>query len=186
MDSIPPPALGVDETQPPRVQPRRRISLINLQLRIQSLTSSHAPNMAQPPDIQSILAALGTQFHTSFAWDNSNHRISAAHQPATTTAQAPPVGQPQVPPGVYHYAPPPNNAATAAPPGYGAPPLAHAGNFDLSSIKPVNTGSVSLADALAKAKSFAAERGISDAHRGNPSGGTLLSNLSRSDYSLTC
>jgi far upstream element-binding protein len=52
-------------------------------------------------------------------------------------------------------------------PGYGLPQPTNTGSLDLSSIKPVNSGSVSLNDALAKARSFAAEKGISyDSNRG--------------------
>lgn len=39
------------------------------------------------------------------------------------------------------------------------------GNVDLSHIKPSNSGSVSLADAIARARSFAAEKGILEPDR---------------------
>ncbi|KAK5678081.1 hypothetical protein LTS10_009250 [Elasticomyces elasticus] len=94
--------------------------------------------MAQP-DISSILAAL------------------AAQQPA-----APPQAQPQMPQGY----PPPGAMQAQAP---SAPPQqahyypqpSNIGSVDLSAIKPVNSGSVSIADAIAKAKSIAADKGIS-------------------------
>lgn len=53
-----------------------------------------------------------------------------------------------------------------APAAYGAgsyplPQPSSSGNFDLSAIKPVNSGAVSIADAIAQAKAFATEKGIS-------------------------
>lgn len=44
--------------------------------------------------------------------------------------------------------------------GYPLPQPTSTGNVDLSAIRPVNSGSVSIADAIAKAKSIAADRGI--------------------------
>lgn len=43
---------------------------------------------------------------------------------------------------------------------YPLPQPTHSGNVDLSSIKPVNSGTVSIADAIAKAKAIAAEKGL--------------------------
>lgn len=45
------------------------------------------------------------------------------------------------------------------------PQPAASGNFDLSAIKPVSSGSVSIADAVAQAKQYAAEKGISSYER---------------------
>ncbi|KAF2862568.1 hypothetical protein K470DRAFT_255860 [Piedraia hortae CBS 480.64] len=60
----------------------------------------------------------------------------------------------------------PQQAAYPIPPP-SAPPQAHAlplpsniGSLDLSSIKPVNSGSVNIADAIAKARTIAADRGV--------------------------
>ncbi|KAK4966529.1 hypothetical protein LTR66_012026 [Elasticomyces elasticus] len=46
-------------------------------------------------------------------------------------------------------------------PGYSLPQPTSSGSLDLSAIKPVSTGNVSIADAIAKARSIAADRGIS-------------------------
>ena len=45
--------------------------------------------------------------------------------------------------------------------GFSLPQPSSSGSVDLSAIRPVNTGSVSIAEAIAKAKSIAADRGIS-------------------------
>lgn len=45
-------------------------------------------------------------------------------------------------------------------PPYGLPQPTNSGSVDLSAIKPVSTGSVSIADALAKARNIAAEKGL--------------------------
>jgi far upstream element-binding protein len=58
-----------------------------------------------------------------------------------------------MPPGV-----PPPAYGTGA---YPLPQPSSSGNFDLSAIKPVNSGTVSIADAIAQAKAFATEKGIS-------------------------
>ena len=55
-----------------------------------------------------------------------------------------PAQPPSAPPHAASYLPQPSNT----------------GSVDLSSIRPVNSGSVSIADAIAKAKSIAAERGL--------------------------
>jgi far upstream element-binding protein len=52
-------------------------------------------------------------------------------------------------------------------PNYSLPQPISSGSVDLSSIKPVSSGSVSIADAIAKARGFAAEKGVAyDAARG--------------------
>ncbi|KAI7342594.1 hypothetical protein KC354_g16213 [Hortaea werneckii] len=101
--------------------------------------------MAQP-DISQILAALAQQ-----------------QPPATPQASATPAQPtPQPPPGY-----PPVGAIPAQPPSAGPqqaapflPQPSSTGSFDLNAIKPVNSGSVSIADAIAKAKSIAADRGV--------------------------
>ncbi|KAL8685851.1 MAG: hypothetical protein Q9218_007505, partial [Villophora microphyllina] len=95
----------------------------------------------------------------------------AAQRPGGTPlqAQAPPQ-QPQpysqaYPPQAY---PAPTPQLAAAP--YALPPPSSSGSFDLNSIKPSNSGSVSLADAVARARGFAAEKGVSysrDSYRDN-------------------
>lgn len=54
---------------------------------------------------------------------------------------------------------------------YAIPQPSGSGSIDLSNIKPVNSGSVSLADAVAKARGIAAERGVS--YGGNRSGSSM-------------
>ncbi|KAH8717112.1 hypothetical protein GQ44DRAFT_742178 [Phaeosphaeriaceae sp. PMI808] len=86
---------------------------------------------APPPDLNAILAAL-----------------------APPTQHAPP---PQLPPGF------PGAMPTASPPtipGYNFPQPTNSGSLDLSAIKPVSSGSVSIQDALAKARGFAAQKGL--------------------------
>ncbi|OCK85767.1 hypothetical protein K432DRAFT_400025 [Lepidopterella palustris CBS 459.81] len=94
--------------------------------------------MAAQPDISAILAAL------------------AAQRPASTPSQPPQQHQTQqnIPQGYPAPTPP------AGIPGFALPQPTNSGSLDLSAIKPVNTGSVSLQDALAKARGFAAEKGL--------------------------
>ncbi|KZF19817.1 hypothetical protein L228DRAFT_270597 [Xylona heveae TC161] len=106
--------------------------------------------MADQANISSILAAL------------------AAQRPGGTPSQvAQPVPQAGLSP-VY-----PSNLATSTPPagfgGFALPQPTNTGSLDLSSIRPVNSGSVSIADAIAKAKGIAAEKGLSsyDPSRGS-------------------
>ncbi|KAL2441062.1 hypothetical protein ABEF95_011044 [Exophiala dermatitidis] len=89
-------------------------------------------------DLSNILAALASQ------------------RQGATPSQAPP---PPLPGAAY---PPPQYAAPpgSAPP-YGLPPPVSSGSVDLGAIKPVSSGSVSIADAVAKARGFAAEKGLS-------------------------
>ncbi|KAI9155357.1 Far upstream element-binding protein 2 [Paramyrothecium foliicola] len=107
--------------------------------------------MAEPrPDIQSILAALASQ-----------------RPPAATPTQTPPgvPSQAYPPPAASH--PPPYQAPPGAP-NYGAPGLpapASSGNVDLSAIRPVNSGTLSLEDVVSKARAYAAEKGIASYDR---------------------
>ncbi|KAK0269559.1 hypothetical protein LTR35_014672, partial [Friedmanniomyces endolithicus] len=101
--------------------------------------------MAQP-DISSILAAL------------------AAQQPVAAPQMPPQMPQGYPPPGAMPIQPP-----SAPPPQLQYyPQPSNTGSMDLSAIKPVNTGSVSIADAIAKAKSIAADKGISYDPRSAP------------------
>ncbi|KAK4210553.1 hypothetical protein QBC37DRAFT_292225 [Rhypophila decipiens] len=107
--------------------------------------------MANPaPDINSILQML-----------------SAAQRPATSTPTQPGLPAPAAPPlAAAPYAPPPQHAYGSQPPqyqpmsGYGYPQPAASGSIDLSGIRPVNSGTVPLADAIAKAKAYATEKGV--------------------------
>lgn len=117
--------------------------------------------MAQP-DINSILAALGTRPSHSprFELQYARCRLTknVAQQHASGTPQVP---TPQQPPPGY----PPGGMSVQSPgvppPGVGfLPQPSSTGSMDLSSIKPVSSGSVSIADAIAKARNIAADRGV--------------------------
>ncbi|KAH3983675.1 hypothetical protein HBI56_077000 [Parastagonospora nodorum] len=108
--------------------------------------------MAAPgPDLNAILAALAAGGHGT---------------PSQTPQQAPPAQHPpppqmqqqqQMPPGYPGAIP---AASPPAMPGYNFPQPTHSGSLDLSAIKPVSSGSVSIQDALAKARGFAAQKGL--------------------------
>jgi far upstream element-binding protein len=85
----------------------------------------------------------------------SNTHNIAAQRPVSNPqqGQAP---QANVPMPGYQFPP----GMPAGMPGFPLPQPISSGSLDLSAIKPVNTGSVSINDALAKARSFAAEKGI--------------------------
>ncbi|KAF2689187.1 hypothetical protein K458DRAFT_383847 [Lentithecium fluviatile CBS 122367] len=102
---------------------------------------------AQPtPDINAILAALAA--------------ANPARTPLQTPQGAPPPHQGILPPGppVYPSAHP--TATPPAMPGYGLPQPTQSGSMDLSSIKPISSGSVSIQDALANARAVAAQKGL--------------------------
>lgn len=81
--------------------------------------------------------------------------------------QGQPPPQQQQPPQSYPGGYP---AATPSATPYHIPPPSNSGSLDLSNIKPVNSGSVSFNDAVAKARGIAAERGVSyDMGRANGS-----------------
>lgn len=106
--------------------------------------------MAAPtPDLNAILAALAAGRGPSTTPSQTpQHALPAQH------AAAPP----QLPPGF------PGAIPTASPPaipGFNFPPPTNSGSLDLSAIKPVSSGSVSIQDALAKARGFAAQKGLS-------------------------
>ncbi|KAJ1325113.1 far upstream element-binding protein [Microdochium nivale] len=105
--------------------------------------------MAEPPrSIESILAAL------------------AAQRPPT--ASTPTQGQPPHAAPSYNPAPgayPPAAPHGSAPPqygggAYGLPQPSSSGTFDMSAIKPTSSGAVNIADAIAQAKAYAADKGI--------------------------
>ncbi|KAH9220785.1 hypothetical protein DL95DRAFT_456054 [Leptodontidium sp. 2 PMI_412] len=91
----------------------------------------------QQQNIAALLAALAAQ--------NNNAPPPQAQQP---TYQQPPPQQPLQNP----YAPQG---------GYSLPQPSNSGSVDLSNIKPVSSGTVSIAEAIAKAKAIAAEKGVS-------------------------
>ncbi|KAF2218331.1 hypothetical protein BDZ85DRAFT_105794 [Elsinoe ampelina] len=95
--------------------------------------------MAQAPDINAILAALAAQ-----------------NRPGGTPSQAPPppAGLP------VGYPPALPQAGTPSLGGFALPQPTGSGSVDLSSVRPVSTGSVSIAEAIAKARSIAADKNI--------------------------
>ncbi|KAI9789344.1 MAG: hypothetical protein M1816_006233 [Peltula sp. TS41687] len=107
--------------------------------------------MAEQTSLSSILAALAAQH--------------AGAAPAQATYQAAPsVPQPaisQAYPSSLLVSTPPANLTS-----FSLPQPSSSGSLDLSNIKPVNSGTVSIAEAIAKAKSFAAEKGVSYEGRG--------------------
>ncbi|CAM1509346.1 Fc.00g030850.m01.CDS01 [Cosmosporella sp. VM-42] len=111
--------------------------------------------MAEPrPDIQSILAALASQRPPA---------STPSQTPPGVPSQAyPPPGSSTQPPAAYQ---PPPGAQSYGGAGYGLPAPASSGNVDLSSIRPVNSGTVSIAEAIALAKAQAAERGVASYDR---------------------
>ncbi|KAH8677528.1 hypothetical protein BX600DRAFT_130544 [Xylariales sp. PMI_506] len=94
--------------------------------------------------IESILAALAAQRPPA--------ATSTPPQPTYQQTPTPSAYPPTMPPGVL---PPYGSSA------YPLPQPSSSGNLDLSAIKPVNSGTVSIADAIAQAKAFATEKGIS-------------------------
>lgn len=123
--------------------------------------------MAEQPNISQILAALGECSTPMFGMSEMlMEHITAAQRPGGTPLQ----GQPAVPQPTHNYA---SAYHTATPPvtaPYNIPQPSHSGSLDLSNIKPVNSGSVSLADAIARARGIAAEKGVSyDSARGSGS-----------------
>ncbi|PKS13071.1 hypothetical protein jhhlp_000412 [Lomentospora prolificans] len=110
----------------------------------------------QTPDIQSILAALASQRQAPPAGGQAPGQPSVPGAPAYPSSE-------QQPPAAYP--PPPGSTPYGAPPGYPIPQPAASGNMDLSAIRPVNSGTVSIAEAIAKAKSYAAEAGVASYDR---------------------
>ncbi|OLN86281.1 Far upstream element-binding protein 1 [Colletotrichum chlorophyti] len=113
--------------------------------------------MAEPPrDISSILAALGA------AQRGTSSTPTQAQQPGMPPGYPPPPGAQQPP----SYPPMPQSAPPyGAGGGYPLPQPSSSGSLDLSSIRPVNSGTVSIADAIAQAKAFAAEKGVTSYDR---------------------
>lgn len=99
--------------------------------------------------------------------------LVAAQRPGGTPLQGQPGGQQQQLPS-HGYSNPYVNA-NPPPTAYNIPQPINSGSLDLSNIKPVHSGSVSLADAIARARGIAAEKGVSyDAIRGGGSESTPL------------
>lgn len=100
--------------------------------------------------------------------------VFAAQRPGGTPTQSQPPPQQQQQPTPHGYPPPyPPTMPLQAPPQaampYQVPQPSNSGSIDLSNIKPVSSGSVSLADAVAKARGIAAEKGVPYGSRGGGS-----------------
>lgn len=101
----------------------------------------------------------------------------AAQRTGGTPSQGQPSGQQQqqpLPP-IHGYANPYVNANPPAATTFNIPQPTNSGSLDLSNIKPVHSGSVSLADAIARARGIAAEKGVS--YESGRGGGSKLSSL---------
>ncbi|KAF2154427.1 hypothetical protein K461DRAFT_224228 [Myriangium duriaei CBS 260.36] len=97
--------------------------------------------MAGQPDINAILAALAAQ-----------NRVGG------TPSQSTPAPPPALPPGFPGAVP--QQGGTPSLGGFALPQPTSSGSVDLSSVRPVSTGSVSIAEAIAKARSIAADKNI--------------------------
>ncbi|KAI1815761.1 hypothetical protein GGS20DRAFT_311790 [Poronia punctata] len=107
--------------------------------------------MAEAPDINAILAALAQQRNAS-----------------TPNQGQPPLAMPpyqHAAPPAHYGAMPPTNQPPSYPPANYAMPQAPGGVYDLSAIRPVNSGTVSFNDAVAQAKAYAAEKGLTSYER---------------------
>ena len=116
--------------------------------------------MAEQPNISQILAALG---EPSSGPSDSSFKLTAG-MTATQRPNGTPTSQhlPQQPPPPHSY-PPLSYHHAGPPPGtssYPVPQPSSSGSIDLSNIRPINSGSVSLADAVNKARGIAAENGL--------------------------
>ncbi|KAI8624579.1 hypothetical protein F5Y19DRAFT_308281 [Xylariaceae sp. FL1651] len=109
--------------------------------------------MAEVPDINAILAAL------------ANHRNAPTPNQGQPPHAMPPYQQ-SAAPNAYHPTMPHASQPPSYPTGnYSLPQPSASGNFDLSAIRPVNSGTVNFADAVARAKAYAAEKGLTSYER---------------------
>jgi far upstream element-binding protein len=123
---------------------------------------------ADPKQIQDILAALGklkrgpTHFLLKQALTCADD-TPAQQPPPSAPAQTPPNPANQIypPPSSVQpgaYAPPPSAPGYGSA-GLGLPAPASSGNLDLSSIRPVNSGTMNFDDVMSKIRASAAEKG---------------------------
>lgn len=129
--------------------------------------------MAEQPNISQILAALCESYETPTYQDIHGLPVATAQRPSATPPQ-PQHPLPQPPPQQHavHSHPPPGYPPISYPPSYppAGPPVAavsynipqpiSSGSIDISNIKPINSGSVAIQDAVARARGIAAEKGI--------------------------
>ncbi|KAI0107012.1 hypothetical protein GGR51DRAFT_163322 [Nemania sp. FL0031] len=107
--------------------------------------------MAEVPDINAILAALAHQRNAPTPSQSQPSHAIPPYQPPM-----PPSAYPNMPPATQQPYPPAN---------YSLPQPPASGNFDLSAIRPVTSGTVSFTDAVAQAKAYAAEKGLTSYER---------------------
>ncbi|KAH9898655.1 hypothetical protein F4778DRAFT_189971 [Xylariomycetidae sp. FL2044] len=111
--------------------------------------------------IEAILAALGSYGTAPRAPSTTPSQAQQPHaMPPYQQASTPSAYPPAMPPSAQQ----PNSYA---PPAY-LPQHAAGGNFDLSAIRPVTSGTVQFADALSQAKAYAAEKGLQSYERPPP------------------
>ncbi|KAI1753095.1 hypothetical protein F4782DRAFT_97477 [Xylaria castorea] len=108
--------------------------------------------MPEVPDINAILAALA-------------HQRNAPTPNQGQPPHAMPPYQPSAPPSTYQTMPPATQPQPYPPANYALPQPSASGNFDLSSIRPITSGTVSFTDAVAQAKAYAAEKGLTSYER---------------------
>ncbi|KAI0541453.1 hypothetical protein GGR58DRAFT_20142 [Xylaria digitata] len=108
--------------------------------------------MAEVPDINAILAALAHQRNIP-----TSNQGQPPHAIPPYQSSVPPSGYPTMPPATQPQPYPPAN--------YALPQPSTSGNFDLSTIRPVNSATVSFTDAVAQAKAYAAEKGLTSYER---------------------
>ncbi|KAI3320581.1 hypothetical protein HD806DRAFT_224849 [Xylariaceae sp. AK1471] len=108
--------------------------------------------MAEVPDINAILAALA-------------HQRNAPTPNQGQPPHAMPPYQHSAPPNAYSTMPPANQPPQYPPANYSMPQPPASGNYDLSAIRPVTSGTVSFTDAVAQAKAYAAEKGLTSYER---------------------
>ncbi|KAK1751154.1 hypothetical protein QBC47DRAFT_84828 [Echria macrotheca] len=117
--------------------------------------------MANPqPDLNSILRMLASADATGQHPASSTPTQGQAGLPAPSPATM--AGNP------YPTNPYPPNPGYQAPAPYGYPQPSSSGNIDLSNIRPVNSGTVQLADAVAKAQAYAKDQGFTPYERPAP------------------
>jgi far upstream element-binding protein len=115
---------------------------------------------ADPKQIQDILAALGKFYRVS-----STPHVDADAFSWPPAQQPPPASTPtQTPPNHASAYPPPQSMppGSYAPPGAASylPAPASSGNLDLSSIRPVNSGTLNFDDVMSKIRASAVEKGV--------------------------
>ncbi|KAI1178204.1 hypothetical protein F4777DRAFT_586831 [Nemania sp. FL0916] len=111
--------------------------------------------MAEVPDINAILAALAHQ--------RSAPTPNQSQPPHAIPPSVVPPYQAAMPPTTFPAMPPATQPQAYT--NYSLPPPSASGKYDLSNIRPVTSGTVSFNDAVAQAKAYAAEKGLTSYER---------------------